>query len=97
MSNLEFIWDNSKAITNQKKHNISFEEAKSCFYDDNAQLLADPDHSRREEERFILLGRSGFSNMLVVSHCYREQNEIIRIISARKATKSEQKQYWEGV
>jgi len=75
-------------------HRISFEEAKSVFYDDNARLIHDQDHSE-DEERFIIPGLSESLNILVVCHCYREENEIIRIISARKATKNEKRQYQE--
>ena len=88
-----FTWDPRKNTANIQKHGISFEEAKSVFYDENARLIHDPDHSG-DEERFIILGLSEMLNILVVCHCYREENEII-IISARKATKNEQKQYQE--
>ena len=92
MKRLEFSWDPIKAKTNKKKHGVSFEEAQSAFYDDNARLIHDPDHSD-EEDRYILLGMSVVLRLLVVCHCYREQDSNIRIISARKATKREQKQY----
>ena len=92
MKRLEFLWDPAKAKTNKKKHGVSFEEAQSAFYDDNARLIHDPDHSD-EEERYILLGMSVVLRLLVVCHCYRESDSIIRIISARKATKHEQRQY----
>lgn len=88
-----FEWDTDKAVINQKKHHVSFEEAQSVFQDPNALLIADPDHSI-EEDRFILLG---ISKDLVVCHCYRSNDEVIRIISARKATKSESKQYERSV
>ncbi|MBN2416253.1 BrnT family toxin [bacterium] len=88
MKNIRFTWDQNKNISNQKKHNISFEEAKTVFYDDNARLIRDDDHSYLEE-RFILLGLSSHLHMLIVVHAYKEQDEIIRIISARKATKTE--------
>jgi len=94
MKGISFTWDSRKNSTNVKKHGISFEEAKSVFYDDNARLTHDPDHSE-DEERFIILGLSEKLNILVVCHCYKEENEIIRIISARKATKNEKKQYQE--
>jgi len=71
-----------------RKHKVSFEEAATVFYDERALLLADPDHSD-EEERFILLGLSITLRLLVVCHCYRTDDEVIRVISARKATKSE--------
>ena len=94
MKKIAFTWDLKKNSANIKKHGVSFEEAKSVFYDDNARLMHDPDHSD-EEERFLLLGLSERLNILIVCHCYREENEIIRIISARKATRSEKKQYQE--
>lgn len=94
MSRLTFKWDKGKSALNKKKHGISFEEAQTVFVDENALLIHDPDHSS-EEDRFILLGLSAKARCLVVCHCYRRSDEIIRIISARKATKKEQKQYWE--
>lgn len=92
MGMIRFEWDENKNIANQKKHNISFEEAQTAFYDDNALLIDDPDHSE-EEERFILLGFSFRANLLVVCHCYRQSESVIRIISARKATKNEERAY----
>ena len=89
---MRFEWDVEKASTNVKKHGVSFEEASSVFFDDNALLRDDPDHSE-EEDRFIILGLSEAANILVVCHCYRMNDEIIRIISARKATSQETKQY----
>jgi uncharacterized DUF497 family protein len=97
MDELFFEWDANKNITNQKKHHISFEEAQTVFYDEHALLIDDPDHSE-EEERFILLGFSRRAKLLVVCHCYRQSESVIRIISARKATKTEEKSYesqWE--
>ena len=92
MSNIRFVWDPQKNRANERKHGVSFEEAQAVFYDEQAQLIADPEHSE-EEDRFILLGRSSRLRILVVCHCYRENDEVIRIISARKATKHEQKFY----
>lgn len=89
---MKIEWDDKKAKINIEKHGVTFEEASSVFYDDDALLRDDPDHSE-DEDRFILLGMSNIANMLVVCHCYRENDEIIRIISARKATKHETKQY----
>ena len=89
---IRFNWDSNKAKRNLSKHGISFEEAKSMFFDDHARLIPDPDNSF-EEERFLILGISQHSNVLIVSHCYRESDENIRIISARKADKHERKQY----
>ncbi len=94
MSDIRFEWDENKNIINIKKHKITFEEAKSVFYDQEALLINDPEHSW-EEERFIILGLSLKANLLVVCHCYRESETVIRIISARKATKNEAEQYYE--
>ena len=91
MSALYFEWDLNKNASNQKKHGISFEEAKTVFSDSFARLIADPDHSQ-EEDRFILLGTSIESNLLIVCHCIRDE-ESVRIISARKADKKERKAY----
>ncbi len=91
---IRFLWDKRKNASNKKKHGISFEEAETVFYDENARLIHDPDHSD-DEDRFILLGISFKLNILVVVHCYKRDDEIIRIISARRATKNESKQYGE--
>ena len=96
MKPIEFTWDNKKDKINQKKHGVSFSEAQTVFYDENARLIHDPDHSI-EEDRFILLGLSSKLRILLVCHCYRKNEAIIRIISARKATKKEQKQYKENL
>ena len=87
-----FVWDNSKNQANKKKHGVSFEEAETVFYDTAARLIADPDHSD-DEDRFVLLGISSETKLLVVVHVYKENDEIIRIISARKATKHEKAKY----
>jgi uncharacterized DUF497 family protein len=92
MKYIQFEWDPSKNETNIKKHQISFDEAKTAFYDPNARLINDPEHSNTED-RFILLGLSKQLNLLIVCHCYKSQDEFIRIISARKATKIESTQY----
>lgn len=89
---MRFEWDNRKAESNQQKHGISFEEAETVFYDENARLMYDPEHSL-EEERYIILGISDSLKLLIVCHLYRENDELIRIISARKATKQEGQQY----
>ncbi|MCL2122492.1 MAG: BrnT family toxin [Desulfovibrionaceae bacterium] len=89
---MQFDWDENKAAANVKKHGVSFEEAQTAFDDYNALLIPDPDHCD-QEDRFVLLGFSAALRMLVVCHCYREKDEIIRIISARKATKKESKTY----
>ena len=89
---IRFEWDEEKAAWNLKKHKVSFEEAKTVFYDPNALLISDPEHSA-DEDRFIIMGISNKSKLLVVCHCYRENEEVIRIISARKADGLETKQY----
>ncbi len=91
MNSLKFEWDENKDLSNQKKHNISFEEAKTVFANELARLIPDPDNSIGEE-RFILMGMSSKYNLLTVCHCERDLNTI-RIISARKADKFERKQY----
>ena len=91
---MRFLWDQNKNLANIKKHKISFEEAKTVFFDDNARLIPDPEHSI-SEERFIILGLTNKFRLLVVVHTYKENDDIIRIISARKATKSESKYYYE--
>jgi uncharacterized DUF497 family protein len=93
-NNIQFSWDKIKAKLNLEKHQISFEEAKTVFSDENARLIFDPDHSD-DEERFILLGLSYKLKILTVVHCYRDDNQNIRIISARKSTKKEVEQYKE--
>lgn len=92
MKHIRFEWDPKKDAINIRKHKVSFEEAKTVFYDENARIIADPDHSETED-RFIILGLSQSLKLLVVCHCYRAPDEIIRIISARKATKNESKSY----
>ena len=94
MDELRFEWDLNKAKTNIEKHGISFEEATTVFADEQAVLFDDPDHSE-DEDRSILLGFSAMAKMLIVCHCLREEGNVIRIISARKATKTEEKQYIE--
>ena len=94
MNTLKFDWDKSKATKNLAKHKVSFKEAQSVFDDDFARLIPDPDHSE-SEERFILLGLSCSLRVLVVVHCYKDEENIIRLISARKATKPESKIYKE--
>lgn len=89
---MRFDWDANKARENLRKHGVSFEEAQTAFSDDQAILLDDPDHSD-EEDRFILLGTSSTLRVLTVVHCYLAGDEVVRIISARKATRSERTQY----
>ena len=93
MKELRFEWDEKKYNLNQRKHGISFLEAQTAFSDENGLLLDDPDHSS-EEERYIRLGMSSKLRLLVISHTYRREDLIVRIISARKATRMEQRQYW---
>ena len=95
MKPLRFSWDGRKNKTNQKKHGISFDEAQTVFFDENAVEFFDPDHSKNED-RFIMLGLSYRLRILVVCHCLRKDDSEIRIISARKATKKEQKVYLGG-
>ena len=92
MTKLIFEWDEQKNKINKEKHKISFEEAETAFYDESAIVIDDPDHSQ-EEDRFIILGLSTKANLLVVCHCYRASDTVIRIISARKATTTESRQY----
>jgi uncharacterized DUF497 family protein len=92
MDGLKFEWDRRKETSNRNKHGVSFAQAKTAFFDENARVIADPDHSE-EEDRFILLGLSSQLRLLVVCHCYREAQDTIRIISARKANRSERREY----
>ena len=92
MEEIRFQWDENKNSINKKKHKVSFEEAATVFYDEEALMIPDTEHSE-QEERFLVLGESTRSNLLVVCHCYRESETVIRIISARKATKTEKRQY----
>jgi len=96
MSGLGFEWDPAKNRANKRKHGVSFEEALTAFRDENAKQYFDPDHSE-DEDRFILLGMSFKLRVVVVCHCFRERNLVIRIISARKANKAEEQTYWESV
>ena len=89
---LRFQWDERKNAQNRRKHGICFEEAQTVFFDDQALLLSDPDHSD-QEERFIFLGRSDALQTLVVCHCYRREGEVIRLISARRADRQEREDY----
>ncbi|MCI7605540.1 MAG: BrnT family toxin [Spirochaetales bacterium] len=89
---LHFEWDPTNALINKEKHHISFEEAQTFFWDENALLISDPDHSSEIEDRFILLGLSQNLNLLVVCHCYIK-DATIRLISTRKADKKESRQY----
>ena len=92
MSSLIFEWNSVKAAANLRKHKVSFEDAQTVFSDERARLIDDPDHSE-DEERFLLLGLSSSLRLLVVAHCYRLTGNVIRIISARKATADEARHY----
>lgn len=94
MAELRFEWDERKERTNRAKHRIDFQEAATTFYDPNALVISDPDHSDNED-RFVLLGWSYRLRLLVVCHCHRQGGDVIRIISARRATRREQRQYQE--
>jgi uncharacterized DUF497 family protein len=90
---IKFEWNEAKASKNIQKHGISFEEASSVFYDDFAIQFYDKNHSVLEEDRFLLLGMSNNTRLLMVCHCEKQSGNILRIISARKATKNERKFY----
>ncbi|MBI1820151.1 MAG: BrnT family toxin [Nitrospirae bacterium] len=96
MDVIEFEWDERKNESNRKKHRIWFEEAQQVFDDPNGLVFYDEDHSNHED-RFLLLGLSGSARVLVIVFCERNKREIVRIISARKATKKEIKSYEEGI
>jgi uncharacterized DUF497 family protein len=92
---INFEWDTPKAAANLKKHQVSFDEAKSVFYDEFAIQFFDDEHSP-DEDRFLMLGMSSGAKLLIGCHCEREHGEVIRIISARKATKRESA-FYQGV
>jgi uncharacterized DUF497 family protein len=93
MESISFEWDEKKSKTNLTKHKVSFDEAQTVFLDSNARMIFDPDHSSNED-RFVLLGMSTMLRVLIVCHCCRDnEGKVIRIISARKANRKEQKQY----
>ena len=89
---IRFDWDDTKNRVNTRKHGVSFEEAQSVFFDEEALEFPDPDHSS-DEDRFLMIGRSYLLRILVVCHCYRVSDSVIRIISARKATPNERQTY----
>ena len=93
MSSIDFAWDENKNKANIKRHGVSFEEARTVFLDEKAIRFFDPEHSE-DEARFIMLGLSFRLRVVVVCHCYRENDTVIRLISARKADKSETENYW---
>jgi uncharacterized protein len=90
---ISFSWDHGKNEVNEKKHGVSFDEAKTVFFDENAIRYFDPDHSD-DEDRFLMVGVSQKLRIIIVCHCFRENDSVIRIISARKATKDEEDNYW---
>ena len=92
MAGLRFAWDARKEAQNRREHGVSFAEARTVFSDEHARLLDDPDHSA-EEDRVVLLGLSAKLRTLVVAHCYRKQEAVVRLISARKATRTERDLY----
>ncbi len=93
MNRLRFVWYERKNLANQRKHGVSFEEAQSAFHDENAKVYFDPDHSE-DEDRLVLLWMSVLLQLLVVCHCYREGEAVVRIISARRADRREERDYW---
>jgi uncharacterized protein len=93
VGNITFAWDRRKAQLNLRKHGVSFEEAQTVFFDEAARLIDDPDHSI-EEPRFLMLGFSVQARCLIVTHCCRDNDLVIRLISARPATKNEEQIYW---
>lgn len=92
MPEIRIEWDEAKNSSNKRKHGVSFEEAETVFYDDWAILVEDDDPDE-PEERFLLLGMSASMRTLVVCHCFREDDQIIRIISARRADRQERRDY----
>lgn len=96
MDILRFEWDPNKNEINKRKHGLSFETAREVFYDEFAVLFDDPDHSEYED-RFLIIGSIRTEQICIVSHCYRDHENVIRIISARKATKMEKQAYLEGI
>lgn len=94
MVDLRFEWDPKRASANEKKHGVTFDEAKTVFQDADALVIPDPDHSAAED-RFIILGLSAVDRALVAVHCFRSEGLAVRIISARMAGTKEQKPYWE--
>ena len=95
MSHIRFEWDEAKNRENKRKHRVSFEEAQTVFLDEKAMRYFDPDHSM-DEDRFLMLGASFTLRVLVVCHCYRAGDSVIRLISARKADRKETTTYYRG-
>ena len=95
MTEMRFEWDKAKDRQNRRKHGVPFEEAQTVFLDEHAMRFGDPDHSAAED-RFLMLGISFRLRVLIVCHCHRASDSVIRIISARKADKQEESVYWNG-
>jgi uncharacterized DUF497 family protein len=93
---MDFDWDPAKAAENLRRHKVSFEEAATVFFDDLARVASDPEHSR-DEDRFVIVGYSSKQRLLLVVHCYRDRDQVIRLISARTVTKKERKEFEEGL
>jgi uncharacterized DUF497 family protein len=93
MKAIHFEWEEAKNRANQRKHGVSFEEAQTVFFDENAVRFSDPDHSA-DEDRFLMFGISFQLRVVVICHCFRENDSVIRIISARKANRLEEADYW---
>jgi uncharacterized DUF497 family protein len=92
MTELRFTWDTEKAKENERKHGVTFDEARAVFNDEGALLIDDPDHSD-DEERFVIVGFSSRARLVTVCHCYRVNGDVIRLISACRSTRSESRQY----
>ncbi|GKS63664.1 hypothetical protein YTPLAS72_09680 [Nitrospira sp.] len=90
---MRFEWDEAKEKANRRKHRVSFEKAQTEFFDEHAVQFFDPDHSE-DEDRFILLGMSFKLRVIVVCHCFRESETVVRLFSARRADKGEEREYW---
>ena len=95
MNEMRFEWDEAKNRQNRRKHGVTFEEAQTVFFDEGALRFFDPDHSD-DEDRFLMLGISFRLRVLIVCHCHRTNDTVIRLISARKADKQEETDYWSG-
>ena len=93
MNEMRFEWDEAKNRANRRKHGVSFDEAQTVFLDEHAIRFFDPDHSE-EEDRFLMLGISHQLRVVVVCHCFRAEESVIRLISARKANRKEDAEYW---
>jgi uncharacterized DUF497 family protein len=96
MADLRFVWDEAKDRTSRRKHGVAFDEARTVFYDSHAREYGDPDHSV-DEDRYLMLGLSSRLRVLVVCHCYRVSESVVRIFSAREANDSEEREYWSRI